>query len=69
MENLQCGMVGVSWSILSGVSWSDRKWLLSDQITPVSSTENAILVGSVDMLSENGCVYKNMSFSERKTME
>ena len=27
------------------------------------------LVGPVNMLSDNGCVYKNMSFSERKTIK
>ena len=41
-KDLQCGMVGVSWSILDGPSWSVRKWLPSDQLNPVSSTENAI---------------------------
>ena len=37
-EDLQCYMVGVSWSILDGACWSDGP----DQLTPVSSTENAI---------------------------
>ena len=41
-KDLQCGMVGVSWSILDRASWSDRKWLPSDQLNPVFSTENAI---------------------------
>ena len=35
-----------------------------DQLSPISG-----LVGPVNMLSENGCVYRNMSFSERKSIE
>ena len=35
-----------------------------DQLSPIAG-----LVGPVNMLSENGCVYKNMSFSERKSIE
>ena len=56
--DLQCGMFGFSWSSLDGASWSDRIWLLSDQLSPVSSTENAFFgpanpVGTIPRVKED----------------
>ena len=43
-DDLQCGMVGGTWPILDGASWSNRKWPLSDQPTPVSPTCLSIIM-------------------------